>query len=81
MKKIEKINEYVELFDLYKNLLTESQRETFEMYYFEDYTLQEIAEQKGISKNAVHDSIKKTENALLDYENKIQFLKYKNEQK
>ena len=79
MKKINKIQEYVELFDLYKNLLTDSQRETFEEYYFNDLTLQEIAENKNITKNAVHDSLKKTEQLLKEYEEKVGFLKYKKE--
>ena len=81
MNKVQKINEYIELYDLYKNVLTESQREVFEAYYFEDLTLQEIAEDRDVSKNAVHDSLKKTEQTLVDLEKKIGFLKYKNESK
>ena len=76
MKKINKIQEFVELYDLYRNMLTESQQEAFEAYYFEDLTLQEIADRKNISKNAIHDSISKTESTLRDLEDKIGFLKY-----
>ena len=79
MKKINKIQEYIELYDLYKEMLTELQRNTFESYYFEDLTLQEIAEQKNISKNAVHDSLNKTEQILKDLKKKIGFLSYKRE--
>ena len=77
MKKINKIQEYVELYDLYKGLLTDSQREAFEAYYFEDLTLQEIAERKNVSKNAIHDSISKTESTLKELEDKVGFLSYK----
>ena len=79
MKKINNITEFVVIYDLYKGLLTESQRETFEMYYFEDMTLQEIADTKSVSKSAVQDSIKKTEKILLDIEKKVGFKKYKDE--
>mgnify|MGYP000919393166 CR=1 FL=1 len=79
MKKINNITEFVVLYDLYKGLLTESQRDTFEMYYFEDMTLQEIADSKSITKSAVQDSIKKTEKFLTDTESKIGFKKYKDE--
>ena len=78
MNKVEKINEYVELYDLYKKMLTDSQSEIFEKYYFEDLTLQEIADEKEISKNGVHDSLKKTEKILINLEEKIGFLNYKN---
>ena len=77
MKKLNKISIYLELFDLYKKMLTEYQREVFELYYFYDYTLQEIADSKKISKNAVHDNLKKTEKSLLIMEEKIGFFKFK----
>lgn len=48
------------LYDMYGELLTDSQREIFESYYGDDLSLQEIADNRGISRNAVHDSLKKT---------------------
>ncbi len=66
--KIEKIENVVFLFYLYKNLLTEKQREIFELYYFEDFSTNEIAKQKNISRVAAFDSLKQTEKQLLKFE-------------
>lgn len=64
--------EYViELFDIYRSLLTGKQSSYFEMYYFKDYSLGEIACDLKISRNAVFDQIKRTEGILLDYEQKL----------
>jgi predicted DNA-binding protein YlxM (UPF0122 family) len=57
-----------QLFDLYGDLLTEKQSAYFKLYYFEDYSLQEIAEVFEVSRNAVYDHIKKAEDHLLAYE-------------
>lgn len=59
------------LYDEYAALLTESQRTTFEDYYFLDLSLQEIAENRSVSRNAVFDSLKKTGRKLVDYEEKL----------
>ena len=48
---------YSTLYDYYGGLLTENQRDIFEDYYFENLTLQEIADNNEISKNAVHKTI------------------------
>ncbi|QGS52209.1 YlxM family DNA-binding protein [Spiroplasma tabanidicola] len=78
MSNINKNEEISSLYDYYKELLTEKQKEYFELYYFEDLTFQEIGEQLGISKNAVFDSINKTINNLKDFENKLH-IKEKND--
>ena len=58
MSDLEK-NIYVSnLFDFYKNLLTEKQQSIFISYYFNDIGLSEIAQTKGISRQAVLDSLK-----------------------
>lgn len=49
---------YNELYDYYKELLTEKQREYYENYYFEDYSLSEIAENESVTRNAVHNQIR-----------------------
>lgn len=49
---------YNELYDCYKELLTEKQQEYYENYYFEDYSLSEIAENESVTRNAVHNQIK-----------------------
>ena len=62
---------YLQLFDAYGPLLTEHQRELCELYYMYDLSLTEIAEQKGVSKQSVSDTLAKSR-ALLDaYEEKL----------
>ena len=52
---------YNNLYDFYGNLLTEKQRQYFEDYYFNNLSLQEIAENYNISRNAVYNSLKEIE--------------------
>lgn len=71
MSSLEK-NIYISnLFNFYKNLLTEKQQDIFYSYYYNDIGLTEISKEKNISRQAVLDSIKKTETLLLDYEKKL----------
>lgn len=63
------------LCDLYGNLLTEKQIKFIDDYYNKDLSLSEIAENNGITRQAVRDSIKKVEKKLLDYEEKLLFMK------
>lgn len=60
------------LFDFYKHLLTENQVLYFKQYYFFDISLNEIAEQATISKQAVKDSLDKAKNNLFKYEKSLQ---------
>jgi len=75
LKELEKMNQ---LFDLYKELLTAKQRDYFEMYYFYDNSLGEIAHDNNLSRNAIYDNIKKTCKILLDYESKLHLLEKEN---
>lgn len=59
------------LYDLYEKLLTETQKEYFKLYYFENLTMDEIAENLNISKNAVFKSINTTTNKLKELEKKL----------
>ena len=59
------------LYDYYGELLTEKQKEYFEDYYFNNLTLQEIADNNSVSKNAVHKSIKDITEKLEYYEEKL----------
>ena len=59
---------YVLLLDCYGSLLTERQRALLEGYYDEDLSLSELAEPLGISRQAVHDSIRRGERQLEQYE-------------
>lgn len=59
------------LYDYYKELLTEKQREYFEQYFFDNLTLAEIAQNFDVSRNAVHKQLKEVEEKLLFYEEKL----------
>jgi len=71
---IEKTLRINALFDFYKDLLTEKQRDYMYDYYDEDLSLGEIAEGYGVSRQAVYDNIKRTEMILEDYESKLHLL-------
>ena len=74
MEEIDK-NLYVNrLIDLYGELLTDHQRNILELYYRYDLSLSEIAEQEEVSRNAVHDSLKKSIALLNNYEDKLKLL-------
>ncbi|NLT95759.1 MAG: putative DNA-binding protein [Clostridia bacterium] len=72
---LEKRDYLILLFDFYSALLTEKQRLIFDLYYQDDLSLGEIAEQLNISRQAVYDIIKRSENILEDYENKLKLVK------
>ena len=59
------------LLDFYGELLPERKRSVLEMYYNEDYSLAEIAEEIGISRQGVRNIIKKVEEELFFYEEKL----------
>jgi len=58
------------LYDFFGDLLTEKQRSYFDLYYNEDLSLSEIAQEADISRQGVRDIIHRAEILLLDYENK-----------
>ena len=62
---------YLGLFDAYGALLTETQREMCEQYYLYDLSLSEIAEEKGVTKQSVSDTLKKSRELLDYYEDKL----------
>ena len=53
---------FIDLYDIYGNILTEKQQNYFEDYYFNNYSLGEISENYNISRNAVFKNIKDSEN-------------------
>ncbi len=59
------------LFDFYGELLTEHQKEVYEAFDSDDMSLSEIAEEYGISRQGVHDLIKRTNHTLEMYEEKL----------
>ncbi|HHT37247.1 MAG TPA: putative DNA-binding protein [Firmicutes bacterium] len=62
------------IYDFYGPLLTERQRDIYQMYYAQDMSLGEIAEQLEISRQAVYDMIKRSAAILEDYESKLGLL-------
>lgn len=72
--KEEKINVVVEqtmLYDFYGELLTEHQKEIYEDVVLQDYSISEVAEEKGISRQGVHDLIRRCDRILAGYEEKL----------
>ena len=59
------------LLDIYGNILSERKKEILEYYYFDDYSLSEISELTGISRQGVRDSIKKGEEEIKKLENSL----------
>jgi len=59
------------LYEIYSNLLTDKERSYFEYYYFEDYSLQEIADNNEVSKAYVSKIINNIEKKLFKYEESL----------
>lgn len=59
------------LYDYYQELLTNNQQEIFELYYFDNLSLSEIADNLSKSRNAIHKRLKNITTKLLEYENKL----------
>lgn len=71
---MEKIVEQGLLYDFYGELLTEHQRRIYEDVVFNDMSLSEIAEEQGISRQGVHDLIRRCDKALQAYEAKLHLM-------
>lgn len=71
------------LYDFYGELLNEHQRQIYEDFVLNDLSLGEIASEEGISRQGVHDLVKRCSKKLQDYENKLhlveKFLRIKEE--
>ena len=66
-----KREEIIELYDIYGSLLTDKQKTYFEDYYYMDLSLAEIAENYNISRNAIHDQLKRVNEALINFESNL----------
>ena len=74
---MEKNLKLISLYEIYNSMLTKRMREIFELYYYSDLSLREIAENKNISYQAVNDCIKKVTKQLFDYEENIKAMEFK----
>ena len=68
---LEKTTRMNYLYDFYYSLLTTKQQSYMSIYYLDDYSLGEIAEEYEVSRQAVYDNIKRTEAMLEEYEEKL----------
>ena len=75
MDKLAAFLKYSNLFFYYKNLFSKKQKIYLELYFEEDYSFSEIAEEYGVTRQAVFDNIKRGMKQLDDYENKLNIYK------
>lgn len=64
------------LYDMYRRLLTDKQIEIMDQYCYDDLTAVEIADNLGISRQAVHDTIKKSEQVISEWESRLGFFDF-----
>ena len=72
--KVEEKNTLIKLFDAYGALLSEGQEEVMACYINLDFTVSEIAQNLGVSRQAVKDSVNKAVKKLYEYEEKLAFV-------
>ncbi len=71
MSTVEEVVEQSLLYDFYGELLTDHQRKIYEAALFEDFSLSEIAEEAGISRQGVHDLLRRCDKQLHSYEARL----------
>ena len=74
---MEEKEEYIKLFDIYNELLTDKQRHIFKLYFMCDLSLREIASNENVTFQAIADCIKKTQKQLTRLENAVKMYEYK----
>ena len=74
VKNVNEILEQALLFDFYGELLTDHQKEIYEQFVLEDLSLGEIAREAGISRQGVHDLIRRCNQTLKGYEDKLHLI-------
>lgn len=72
--QVEKIVKQALLYDFYGELLTEHQKQVYEDVVLNDYSFTEVAQERGISRQGVHDLIKRCNKILEDYEEKLKLV-------
>jgi predicted DNA-binding protein YlxM (UPF0122 family) len=81
MEALDKKEKMNQLFEFYRPLFTEKQILYFELYYQEDYSLAEISELYQVSRNAIFEHVKKVEENLIIFEEKLKLLEKENKRK
>ena len=71
---LEKFENIGKLYDYYGVLLNTKQRRMIEQYYIYDYSLSEISDNEGLSRQGVFDSLKRAEKKLLEYNEKLKVI-------
>lgn len=71
---MDQIFEKTLLFDFYGELLTDRQKELYQLYHLDDLSLGEISEQLSISRQGVYDAIRRCDKQLTHYEEKLQLV-------
>jgi len=79
--ELSKKKKYVELLEAYGSLLNEREVERMKIHYYDDYSISEIAERDGISRNAVFLSLEGAEKKLDDFESKLHLISRRNKVK
>ena len=74
VKKMERIVEQTLLYDFYGELLTEHQKAIYEDVVFNDLSLSEVAGDRGITRQGVHDLIRRCDKILTGYEEKLHLI-------
>ena len=74
-ERLKEIVELTRLYDVYGPLLSDHKKEIFESYVLDNYSLGEIADQVGMSRQGVRDIVKRCSKELLEVEEKLGFLK------
>jgi len=75
---LDKLDELVQLsilYDFYGELLSEHKKQIFEDYVLNDLSLSEIAQERGLSRQGVHDIVKRCAIQLKEYEDKLSLIK------
>ena len=72
--KMDEIFKQALLYDFYGELLTEHQKDVYEQFVLEDLSLSEIAQDAGISRQGVHDMVKRCQKILEGYEEKLRLV-------
>lgn len=70
-RTLNKVLRVGQLYDFYNALLTDKQRDCLNMHYLQDLSLAEIADEFGVSRQAVHDILRRAEQTLEEYERKL----------